>query len=265
MPLPILHALEPSADDLVRLFHRTELHWSRHLADETPLEFGVAFANRQLAHVPDANRVLDVALPEGVSPEQVLAAVENHFQQAGAVCRSVVLNPSGDPAQAGPMALYLRQQGWMALACDVLRLVHLPPLMISEIRGLRVIPARASFRHVCALAGEMGVSADVAMAHLDDPHWDMLLAMKDAQAVAQIGVMSEGDLGVIRQLYVTPAYRRQGVGRLMLGRILDLCACATFKRILAGVDPADAASLALYQSFGFAAVGKLVAYESKTN
>ena len=70
MPLPILQTsndLTPS--DLVRLFHRTELHWVRHVGEEAQLDAGTAFTNPLLSNVPNANGMLDATLPEGVAPE----------------------------------------------------------------------------------------------------------------------------------------------------------------------------------------------------
>src|SRR5260221_12959606 len=45
MPLPILNVRqEPSREDLVRLFHRTEAMWVGHLVEGVSLEAGAAYA-----------------------------------------------------------------------------------------------------------------------------------------------------------------------------------------------------------------------------
>jgi hypothetical protein len=73
MPLPILN-IPPSSspEDLVRFYHRVELHWTRHMAEETVLEAGTAFVNAQLPNVYSANRMLDVSLPEGMTPAEAV-------------------------------------------------------------------------------------------------------------------------------------------------------------------------------------------------
>ena len=50
MPLPILSTHpQPSASDLVRLYHRCDLHWARQVAEEeTVLDVGTALTNREL-------------------------------------------------------------------------------------------------------------------------------------------------------------------------------------------------------------------------
>src|SRR3712207_3408877 len=108
MPLPILNTRpEPSADDLVRLFHRTELHYTQPLAEETQLDAGTAFTNPELPDVYVANRVLSAALPEGVSPADAVAEVESHFAEKGTRCWRWTLNPSAPPAQTKPLRDHL--------------------------------------------------------------------------------------------------------------------------------------------------------------
>ena len=76
MPLPILQtATDPTPENLVRLFHRTELHWVRHVGEETQLDVGTAFTNAALPNVWTANGVLDAALPEGTTAEQAVEEV----------------------------------------------------------------------------------------------------------------------------------------------------------------------------------------------
>src|SRR3954462_9179634 len=56
MPLPMLNSRhDPSASDLIRLFHKTENLWSEHLAAAEALDVGTAYANAELGEVWDAN------------------------------------------------------------------------------------------------------------------------------------------------------------------------------------------------------------------
>src|SRR5690349_13828380 len=105
MPLPILQAThEPAPGDLIRLFHRTELHWSRHLGEEAPLDAGVAISNPDLPNVWNANRVLDAAVLEGTSPTDALREVDGHFSAQGLRCAQYTLNPSAPAARTVPLA-----------------------------------------------------------------------------------------------------------------------------------------------------------------
>ena len=112
MPLPILQAhTDPTPADLVRLFHRTELHWVRHVGEEAQLDSGVAFTNPELSRVWDANTMIDAALPAGVSPGEAVAEVEQHFSGAGARCLQWVMNPAAPAAQVAPLTEHLTSRG----------------------------------------------------------------------------------------------------------------------------------------------------------
>ncbi len=88
MPLPILQGGRgASGEDLVRLFHRTELLRTRHLAEETSLDVGTAFTNPDLSRVA-ANRILDGAVPAGMTPAEAMSLVREHYASVGTPCRA---------------------------------------------------------------------------------------------------------------------------------------------------------------------------------
>src|SRR3954464_11550108 len=98
MPLPILHSNDASPETLVRLFHKTETHWTQHLAEETQLDIGSAFVNAAFPKIKDANRVLSASLPDGVSPGDAIQSVNEHYAKNGTICLMWVMNPSADLA-----------------------------------------------------------------------------------------------------------------------------------------------------------------------
>lgn len=67
---------------------------------------------------------------------------------------------------------------------------------------------------------------------------------------------------VKHSIYVHHACVGQGIGRLLLQELIDICAAAGFRQIIGYIDADNAASLGLHASFGFARVGLLpgVAY-----
>jgi len=265
--LPILKTSnEPSAEDLVRLYHRAILHFTRHLGEEAALDAGTAFTNPEMDRVDDANVLLDAAVSEGEGVEAVMREVEEHFRSAGTRCRSVVPNPAAPSATTEPLVAHLLSTGWRRHAADILHLSGTPRSTIHEVAGLTIIPARASFRHTRALAEECAADcdepqlADAIMAHLDDPHWDAPLALKDSTAVAAVGVLAVGDVGAIDELYVAKEYRRQGIGRTMMGRALEICARSLFKHVMLSVPPNNEPAQALYAALGFRKIGEIVSY-----
>lgn len=268
MALPILQSnRDPTADDLVRYYHRTELHWSRHVAEEATLDAGTAMTNPELATVEHANRVLDMSLPEGMTPAEAVASVDEHFASCGVSCRRWVLAPSAHPARTRPLADYFAASHWKAHAFDIWHLTRPASVVPAESPGLTIIPARASFRHARALAEEIARCvaapeiADAEMLHVDDPSCDALLALKDGQAAGQVAVLSVGDIGCIENVFVSEPFRRQGIGRTLVARAMEICARSLFKHVFIGVEPANAPAVRLYSAFGFRRVGSFIEHE----
>src|SRR5205814_185960 len=101
--------------------------------------------------------VLDALVPEGSSANEMIAQAQEHFKQAGAVCRSWVLAPGAQESQTAPVAEALLSRGFAANSFDILHLNHQPTSPIREVAALTIIPARASYKHVHQLAEEWAV------------------------------------------------------------------------------------------------------------
>lgn len=267
MPLPILQTThDPAPGDLIRLFHRTELHWCRHLGEEAALDAGVGISNPDLPKVWNANRVLDAAVPEGTSPAEAVREVDEHFAAVGVRCAQYTMNPSAPAALTSPLADHLLAAGWRVMTDDVLYLAGAPGGVVREAGGLTIIPGRASYRHSRALADEVAAAfnepqvAEAAMLHLDDPHYDALIALKDGEAVGRVGVLAVGDVGRVEHVYVTQSWRRRGAGRTLMGRALEICARSLFRHVMLSVDPDNAPAQSLYAQLGFRKIGAIVSY-----
>ncbi|HEY8668120.1 MAG TPA: GNAT family N-acetyltransferase [Tepidisphaeraceae bacterium] len=272
MSLPILNIPhQPSREDLIRFFHRTELHWVRHLAEETALESGTAFANPAFPGVHDANNLRDAVLPEGWSGHQAMDEVDAFYAAQGTRCAYWVMNPSAPAEQTAPLAEHLLQRHFTTDIAEIMRLARTPYAArapATEVPGLKIIPARSSFRHARQLAEGSAQRwncpelADATMLHLDDPHWDALIALKDGQAIAHVGVLAVGDIGRIENLWVAPEMRGLGIGRTMMGRALEICARSLFHHVFLNVLPGNSAAIALYQHMGFDKIGEITYYRS---
>src|SRR5437870_8408826 len=155
MPLPILNTRhDPSPSDLIRLFHKTENLWTEHMATAEALDVGTAYSNPELADVYDANNIRDVALPDDLSVEDAFHQVESHYASKNTKCFHWTFNPSAPPPRTQPLIDLLLSRGHRVFTNDVMALhrAALPPL--ADISGVKIIPARASFRHTRQLMEE---------------------------------------------------------------------------------------------------------------
>src|SRR4051812_16511936 len=148
MSLPILKVTSaPTTETLIRYLHQTESKWTEHLSEIAVLDFGTAWTNPQLSRVFIANRMLDVSLPPGVSPKDAMAQADEHFAQRGVTCMQWVMNPSAAAEQTQPMVEYLLSNGFERGIADIMYLDRVNTLPAGSTDELKIIPARASFRH----------------------------------------------------------------------------------------------------------------------
>jgi ribosomal protein S18 acetylase RimI-like enzyme len=256
MSLPILSTTH---DDLLRYYRRAKLQWARHLAEESPLDFGVAFFNPKLP-IRDANRVYDASIPPDTTPAEMISQAENFFAEQNCRCLQWTPSASADPVTAARLESELLDRNFRPDLYDVMRLGSLPADLPPARTDLQILPARASFRHARQIAEEsanrIGVPqlADASMMHLDDPLWDAMLAFNDGAVVGRLGVLSVGEFGLIENIFVSAAFRRQRVATTLLHRAIEVCQRSLFRHVLMGVSSDNHEAISLYHKFGFTKV-----------
>ena len=254
--LPAAASVGPS--DLVRLFHRAQLQRSRAVAEEVHVDAGTWLRNRELQPLPIANCLLDAALEPGGDPAPVVAEVT----AAAGDCpvRGWTLNPSLPVDRTAPLADELARAGWVPRSSAVLRLRQLSSIDPRPPAGVTVVPARAAYGPVRRLSADRFATAaevEAAVLALDDPHLDGWVALRDGRAVATVGLLTDGEVGTVTDLYVTPAERGRGVGRHLLRRALETGGRAGHRHVLAGAAPGAAGVLT---GVGFEPVGTWVQF-----
>lgn len=268
MPLPILNVTSaPTTETLLRYYHQLQTKWTEHTSQSTPFDFGTAWASPQLSRVYMANRVVDVALADDTTPLSAIEQIEQHYASVGAQVWQWVMNPSAPPEQTRPMIESLLAGGYESSSHDIMYLERIPAaLLAGDHPPIQIIPARASFKHARQLNEQAAARwnepqlADAGMAHLDDPHYDALLALQDGQPAAYIGVLSMGEVGMIEDVFVAEPFRRKGIGTTMMSRAIEICARSLFKHIMLGVMQNNTPAINLYQKFGLRKIGEMVSY-----
>jgi ribosomal-protein-alanine N-acetyltransferase len=102
--------------------------------------------------------------------------------------------------------------------------------------------------------------AEAAILHLDNSHYDALLALKDGHAIALAGVLAMGEIGRIDQVYVSKAFRKQSIATMMMNRIMEVCARSLFKHVLLAVEGDNVAAIKLFEKFGFKKIARIETY-----
>ena len=167
------------------------------------------------------------------------------------------------------MQEFLLAKNYVKQSRDIMHLDRISlPSVSTKLENMKIIPARSSFRHARAIYDEQSREwhtpqlIEAAMLHLDDPHYDALIAMKDGVAIAHVGVLAMGETGVIEDVFVSENFRRRGVGAIMMSRALEICARSLFKHIMLGVAPDNDTAIRLYKKCGFRKIGDFVEFRN---
>lgn len=93
------------------------------------------------------------------------------------------------------------------------------------------------------------------MSQLPDDSHEFLAAEQDGKILGYVGMMTVLDEGYISNVAVDPAYRRQGIGDLLIAELLDRAEMRQLSFVTLEVREHNEPAIALYRKHGFAPVG----------
>lgn len=240
MPLTVLKSSYASTpEQLIRLFHQSQLEWARHIGEETELDFGRWISD-------PANCLLDALVPPGMNPVELVAEMNQRFP----AWQGCSINPSVPISQTAPLVEMLLAKGWASVPTTILHRRQPIRPTLSTPPDLKIIPARASFRHFRELLGN-----DLAITHLDDSHFDALLALKSGQPVGSIGILTSGEVGTVRQWFVHADHRHQGIGTLLFDRAMEITVRSVLRHTMIGLPDPNHPAAPICRAFGFTPLG----------
>jgi len=267
MPLPILQtSREPTRVDLLRHFQKTRRRLAEQLAEAEETDFGVLLANSEFSLLPESNCVLDARWDL-----QAISAVSDYFTQHNARCERWTLDACA-PEMTLPLTQVLQQSGLVERTTRILHLKHSGRVAAADAAELQIIPARAGYRQMRELAQIVAEEArlsspgvaqfvEAAERRLDDPHWDCLLVLRNAQAIASIAVLCVGDMGLIAGRLVRFADSTPILDRLLVSRALEVAARSMLRRVFVEVAIEETTFTAELAAFGFEEIGRAIHYE----
>ena len=92
--------------------------------------------------------------------------------------------------------------------------------------------------------------------HPQNRFWRVLAAVLGEEVVGFAGMQQVLDEGYITNIAVAESCRRQGLGRAMLGALIDHCRESGASFLTLEVRQANAPAIALYESMGFLPEGR---------
>lgn len=260
-----------SQSEMLAQVARTDLIWSEAVAEQEILDCGLAIFNADYPQLAEVNQVREVAL-EGkvsISPQQAWDEVAAFFD---ARSLSPLRWSTSVRLMGGELGEFLAGKGYARrTAVAMIRDANVR----TEIdESIQLLPGRAAPQGFAALMAERFATdprrdARLALAreHLADTRLEMLIARVDDQPAGCAGVLTVGDVGRVRGLYVAEAFadRREWIASTLMGHILELGYRYQFSTLCGLVESDDASRIEFYRACGFAPVGELEYFQKDAN
>ena len=96
---------------------------------------------------------------------------------------------------------------------------------------------------------------DQLMSQLPDDCHEFLAAEQEGKVLGYVGMMTVLDEGYISNVAVDPAFRRQGIGDLLIAELLERSAIRALSFVTLEVREHNEPAIALYAKHGFVPVG----------
>lgn len=250
----------------VSAVRRTQQAWYEYATSQHNLACGIVFTSEDWPDAPSLNQFREVQLID-TSIEEAWAQAESAFSERGCTCGRWV--PAGDQ-DADRFATFLDGRGFKRVDHSAMLLTHWPERTARD--DVRLLPARtvqtkhrALVEAACAEMGDPSERAvDVALLHLDDPQLEWWVAMIGTDAVGVGGLYQVGDLAVVRDVFVRPDRRRDGVGTSIISHLLGVARRLTPRVIVASAPTQRTDLCAFLAASGYEPAGDITEFHRRT-
>ncbi len=230
------------------------------------LDFGVAYCNPRHPSLPGCNFVDEVLIEDVADGTAAAAQIEQFFAERSLKCLRWIPAIGQDPAELEPL---LAPKGFVRQ--DRVALAVPPAVSGGKDDQVRVLAARAMRRTTREILGERyrdhGDQADALvelhMSRMDAPEYDGFVALLDERPAGFVALHQVGEIGRVRDLYVTGEMRRRGVASAMLNSLIATARRWALRPICGAVPCDDQPARALCAKVGFEEVGVLAEFHAR--
>ncbi len=235
------------------------------LCEKETLEYGIAFYCPRYPDLVEANQFREVMMPNSAPLARAFEQCEAWFAERNLRCRRWA--PAGGTA-APELRGFLLEHGFQTREWTALAAVRWVDLRAGG--DVRILPARAlraayrdTFLQATSPASEHErvVLADAYAERLDDPPFDMFVALCEGRPAGRCALYQVGDIARVMDLTVLDAFEGRGVETTLLAHVLALAKRLAMRNICAQVESGEAHQLAWFTAAGFEPDGAISEFE----
>ncbi|MFQ5430001.1 MAG: hypothetical protein ACE5E1_06790 [Phycisphaerae bacterium] len=243
--------------EIISAARRSDQAWCAQVSRAEPLACGVAYGADAFPSFAEGHQLRDAWLADE-APEAVFRQVESHYAARGLTCGLWV--PASGQAPA-PVESLLIGKGWRPERRVVLGLEVPSDAAEAPDSSVRVLPARAMPKaYRASLLRETGGGEDgvrVGLERLDDPNYDVFLAMVGGAPAGRLGYLEVGDVARLTDFSVASAGADRDVSLALIAHFLRMVRRLLPRTVVACTGSEETETLAFLESVGFFQVGAL--------
>jgi ribosomal protein S18 acetylase RimI-like enzyme len=235
------------------------------LCRKETLEHGIAFWNTEYPHLPDVNQYREVVSGEPSRLDEAEVESERFFAERGLVCRRWAPAVDQEESRFGE---FLPARGFSRLEYGAWRLGEWTTTGPDpEVRVLPGRAMRAALRGTFPLGATEAdrqrsqAEADVCERRMDDPPYDMFVAVVSGRPTGRCACYQVGDIARIVDLAVASDARDVGVGDALLAHVLVMARRLAMRHVVAQFAADDVFRSRLFEAHGFVRDGSIVEFE----
>ncbi len=233
---------------------RADQVFSEQVGDKFTLDCGVAFFDVEYPHSAQDNVLREVWVEQPEAMPAAWAEVEQFYADRGTKCCGWI------PALGQSVAViepFLLDQGLRKHTFAAMGLSDWPTLAGDP--SVRVLPARAMRKAFRGLHYD-DQQANIEERRLDYAQFDVFVAVIDAQPAGRCGLLQVGEIADVRNLYVSPAFRRRQVATTLVAHALEMARRLMMKSVCGKIDIENTEGTALLRSCGFERNGEVIEF-----
>ncbi len=250
-----------SSKDVLSAARRSEQVWWEQICEWESLDYGVAYTCERYPSLTDAQQLRDVWLAD-IDGCVAFDRAESYYSERNLTC--CVWTPASGQEEA-PVSAIMAEKGWRREDLVVLGLEQLDQgptnLTLGDVRVLPARPMRRSYRTFLESIHAGDESAcNAAFDRLDDASYEVLLAVRDGEAVGRIGYHDVGDVGRIREFSISSDDGIDDLRRLLLAHFLLRARRLSPRVIVACCLDTNPSEITFLNDCGFIEAGRLVRF-----
>ena len=241
----------------VASMHRSTQALCTHLCRKQTLTRGIAYYNADLPRAAEANQFREVVIGGPADVREAFEEAEAFFREQEITCLRWAL--AADQAK-DEIAPFLIEAGFVRRPRSAWLLTQWVDRAPTD--DVRVLPARAmraTLRRMFESAESERSPTDMletCLRRMDDPQYDMFLAMIGDQPVGRCALYQVGDFARVTDLHVADGFDQEVVGHALLGHVLAMSKRLSMRKILTLHREGEDARRTMLEKWGFVEDGR---------